>query len=73
MENQHKLITGYRDLNEGEIAAMNAIKDTAEYVGKMIDNLKNTSADARWIAIGATHLQQGFMALVRSVAKPDSF
>lgn len=30
-------------------------------------------ADQRWVGIGKTHLQQGFMALVRSVAKPNSF
>lgn len=30
-------------------------------------------ADPRWVSIGATQLQQGFMALARSVAKPTTF
>lgn len=29
--------------------------------------------DPRWIAIGATHLQQGLMAITRAVARPDGF
>jgi hypothetical protein len=73
MENQHKLITGYRDLSEGEIAAMNAVKDVASDVELAVDALRLTDADPRWVAIGATHLQEGFMALVRSIAKPTSF
>jgi len=27
--------------------------------------------DPRWLAIGKTHIEQGFMALVRSIAKPE--
>jgi hypothetical protein len=27
----------------------------------------------RWISIGKTHLQQGFMALTRGIAKPETF
>ena len=29
--------------------------------------------DVRWIGIGEDHLQQGFMALTRAVAKPTTF
>ncbi len=29
--------------------------------------------DKRWVAIGVTNLQQGFMALTRSIAKPTTF
>lgn len=29
--------------------------------------------DQRWIAIGATHLQEGLMALTRGVAQPTFF
>jgi hypothetical protein len=29
--------------------------------------------DQRWLAIGATQLQQGFMALTRAIAKPEFF
>ena len=29
--------------------------------------------DQRWISIGTTHLQEGFMALTRGIAKPTTF
>ena len=29
--------------------------------------------DQRWLAIGKTDLQKGFMSVVRSIAKPTSF
>lgn len=29
--------------------------------------------DQRWVSIGATDLQRGFMALMRGIAKPTSF
>ena len=31
------------------------------------------SLDQRWISIGATDLQRGFMAVVRGIAQPTSF
>ena len=33
----------------------------------------NAATPARWSALGRTHLQEGLMALVRSVAQPESF
>lgn len=29
--------------------------------------------DQRWVSIGATELQQGFMAVIRGIAQPSSF
>jgi hypothetical protein len=29
--------------------------------------------DARWLAIGITDLQKGFMALIRAIACPETF
>ncbi|EBS4516535.1 hypothetical protein DQT32_03825 [Salmonella enterica subsp. enterica serovar Braenderup] len=74
MDNQHKHIKGYRDLSQTEINKMNAIKDIAAKVGDIIDALQDDpEIDQRWLAIAKTDLQKGFMAAVRSVAKPDSF
>ena len=74
---QHEKITGYRTLSEEEIALLNEGKALAEQVGAYIDKLKSnfapTKIDQRWVAVGATNLQQGFMALARSVAKPTTF
>jgi hypothetical protein len=74
MDNQHQQITGYRDLTQNEIDLMNRIKELGEEVGALVKSLSNDhNLDQRWINIGNTQLQQGFMALVRGVAKPTSF
>lgn len=74
VDNQHQKIKGYRDLSEEEIAQMNHVKELGEQVADMIRDLSvNESTDKRWVNIAKTHLQQGFMAAVRSVAKPESF
>ena len=74
MDNQHRKITGYRDLTQDEIDLMNAIKTVGADVGRLVDAIAaDATFDARWTAIARTHLQEGFMALTRAVAKPDSF
>jgi hypothetical protein len=68
-------ITGYRVLNEGEIAAMNEIKEYGEKLGSIVDKLREAGGDVdqRWVSIGATELQTGLMALTRSIARPTTF
>jgi hypothetical protein len=85
VNNQYKLIKGYRDLTTEEIAVMNEIKHVAEHVRALIGEIRKfpiaptppidgvTSYDHRWLDIAETHLQQGFMALTRSIAKPTTF
>ncbi len=74
MDNQHKMIKGYRDLSEVEIGAMNDCKQIAIQVGVLVDKVANMdSVDGRWVAIGRTDLQKGFMALIRAIAKPETF
>ena len=73
MENQHQKITGYRDLSQAEIDLMNEGKALAEQVGAYTEKLKNIAVDGRWLSIGITDLQKGFMAVIRSIAKPTTF
>ena len=74
VDNQHKKITGYRDLTEEEIALMNKIKEASVEIGDLAATvLANPETDKRWATIGITDLQTGFMALVRSVAQPTTF
>lgn len=40
MDNQHKLIAGYRDLTEDEIALMNEVKAKAAEVGTLVEKLR---------------------------------
>jgi hypothetical protein len=75
MDNQHRKISGYRELNQEEIDTMNQIKKFGpmleELLGSMV--IACPDLDKRWLAIGKTHLQEGLMALTRSVAKPEFF
>ena len=74
MDNQHKMIKGYRDLSAEEISAMNKVKEIGTTVGQLVDELKALPGlDQRWVSIGVTNLQQGFMALTRGVAQPTTF
>lgn len=74
MDNQHRQIKGYRELDQAEIDLMNKIKAKGAELGELVDELKAAeSTDKRWVAIAATDLQTGLMALTRSVAKPTFF
>lgn len=84
MDNQHQKITGYRDLSQQEIDAMNEVKAFGIAAGELCAKLAKQCAapggapgsgplDGRWVAIGKTHLQEGLMALTRAIAQPTSF
>ena len=76
MENQHRQIKGYRELSQAEIDAMNSVKDFGAKLGELIYQLEAQTpkiVDPRWLAIAKTDLQKGFMALTRSIAKPEFF
>lgn len=78
-------ITGYRQLTEAEGQMMNEGKALAVQVGEWIERLRNyvpadtagvkpgSTLDQRWISIGATDLQKGFMAALRGIAQPTTF
>lgn len=74
MENQHRKIAGYRELSQEEIDAMNAVKAEGTRLQFLIEELRdNAQLDQRWVSIAETHLQQGIMAAVRSIAQPTTF
>lgn len=74
MKDQHTKIKGYRDLSQSEIDAMNTIKAEGVRLGLLIKDLQySVGLDQRWVSIAETHLQQGIMAAVRSVAQPTTF
>jgi hypothetical protein len=67
-------IKGYRALSPEEIALINEVKALADVVGDKLEDIylmENT--DKRWAAIAKADLQTGFMALIRSIARPESF
>ena len=74
MENQHRQIKDYRELDAAEIEIMNEIKAYGESLGTLVEKLRATQdIDQRWVSIGATDLQTGLMALTRAIAQPELF
>lgn len=68
-------IDGYRELNPTEIDQINELKALGALIGAAVVQLETglPDVDRRWVSIGNTHLQQGIMCLVRSIAKPTGF
>jgi len=80
-------ITGYRQLSETEVALMNEGKALAEQCGAYVAKLRTHAdvarktdvvqlvppLDQRWISMGASDLQVGFMKLIRGIAQPTTF
>lgn len=74
MDNQHRKIKGYRELNQEEIDAMNEVKVMGIKLSELVEKLENNKdLDQRWIESGKIDLQKGLMALTRSIARPEFF
>jgi len=74
VDNQHKKISGYRDLSEKEIEQMNSCKAYGNHLRLLIEDMeKIPETDKRCLALAKTNFQQGMMWLVRSIAKPEGF
>ena len=71
MDNQHKLVKGYRDLSQSEIDAMNSIKLAEQDIGQLFQQVQAIpGVDQRSLNIAKTQLQQAFSWFVRAVAQP---
>jgi hypothetical protein len=65
-------VKGYRPLTDTRVTIVNANKVIEEQVLRILDELaKSEDTDKRWLAIGYTAIEQGFMAVNRSVFKPE--
>ena len=88
MENQHRKISGYRELDQEEIDLMNEIKEKGKEIGEVIAKVRMTrhaieandhemkELDAerlRWAEEAEITLKTGIMQLVRAVALPCGF
>ena len=78
VDNQHKKISGDRDLNEDEIYVMNALKDHEHRMGGVLTTIENQMSDhgdreaGRWLSLARTHLETGFMFAIKAVARPSN-
>jgi len=65
-------VPGYRPQSDDAVRAVTAFKHAEENVLRMLDALgAEGAADPRWMAIGRTAIEQGFMAVNRSIFRPD--
>lgn len=75
VDNQHRQIPGYRDLDQETVDLIKKIKLTeAELANDWTEImlLGPGVVDPRDMAMARTHFEDGFIRLVRAVAKPDS-
>ena len=72
---QSKGDRGNMNKSPEQIRVINDLKTMEVQVVKCLDSFiyapLQCPADGRWMSIAKTHIQQGFMAAVRAVAKPN--
>lgn len=64
-------VPGYRDQSPEAVEKVILLKQLEEQVLRVIDLLKDDGeVDQRWLSIGRTQIEQGFMATNRSIFQP---
>lgn len=73
-------VAGYRPQSDDKVALVNRNKEIEERVLRILDELRDLAAketpehpssiDGRWLSIGRTQIEQGFMAVNRAVFRP---
>lgn len=75
VDNQHRQITGYRELSQEDIDKMNGLKaDEAKIMYQLDDDLNHATVrgyNARSLALAKTNLQQAYMWYIRAIARPN--
>jgi hypothetical protein len=65
-------VAGYRPQDDGAVARVNAWKLVEESVLRGLDELADRSdVDKRWLQIGRAEIEKGFMAVNRSIFRPE--
>lgn len=65
-------VPGYRPQSNAAVEDVAENKLLEERVLRRLDDLAKTPGiDHRWLAIGRTHIEQGFMAINRAIFKPE--
>ena len=72
MTNKGLPVPGYREQSNDAVALVSGNKVIEEQVLRILDDLaRRDDVDKRWLAIGRTSIEQGFMAVNRSIFKPE--
>lgn len=65
-------VAGYTPQPKSTIELVNDNKALEEQTLRRLEQLgESHGADGRWLAIGRTHIEQAFMAINRSLFKPE--
>lgn len=65
-------VAGYQPQSEAAVELVNIMKRTEEKLLRALDDLAALDkTDKRWLAIGRTQIEQGFMAVNRSIFRPS--
>ena len=71
MKDQHTKITGYRDLTQSEIDAMNSVKALEADIAELWKQLgKLPGVNQRDLALARTHFEDACIRAVRAIARP---
>lgn len=79
MDNQHRKISGYRELTQEEIDMMNEVKAVGPILEDLCRKIRDYCVDGqfyeatKWVSLAENDLQTGLMKLTRSIAKPTFF
>lgn len=64
-------VPGYRAQDEATVAKVRELKIAEERVLRILDLLKaDADIDQRWLQMGRSSIEQGFMAATRAVCRP---
>lgn len=64
-------VAGYKPQDASTVSLVNVNKRHEEVVLRVLDDLATLpDVDKRWLAIGRTAIEQGFMAVNRAIFKP---
>lgn len=65
-------VAGYKPQSGHSVQTVNNNKRVEEETLRLLDMYADLpEVDKRWLAIGRTHLEQAWMAINRSIFKPD--
>lgn len=71
MTNAGLPVSGYKPQSDDRVATVNVNKALEERVLRQLDEMKaDATVDQRWLAIGRTAIEKGFMAVNRAVFQP---
>lgn len=64
-------VAGYQPQSDLKAAQVNGHKVLEEQILQVLDtHAHDPDVDQRWLAIGRTHIEQGFMAANRAIFRP---